>query len=354
MKILNRYTLREWLGAFVVAMLTNIGLLIIEDIYKSSGGFIQSNISIPQILWYYGWIIIRVLPIVIPVSFFLSLLFALGKLHRNNEILAMRMTGATIFKITAPLWKASVVLTLLGVGLNMSISSIATQYTQSFFERIKTISAKSNISFKNDKDHRVWFIGNLNKKDSSGENIIIYFYDENWNEIKRTFAKNASFRKNKWYFYDIIETTFDAETKYTVNMERFDEKVYDFSETPNLFFSLKKRIKYVSIPELKRILSFSNSRNGYTNYHLQYYRSIVSPLSCMLILFVTIPFATIGVRQNPMSGVAKACGMLFLFYIASNVFNAFGTHGTIPIIISVLIPYFLVVIFSCSLYKKCI
>ncbi len=354
MKILNRYILSEWWFAFIIAMLANAGLLIIEDVYKNASDFIQAGISASQLASYYFWLVIRILPIIIPVSFFLSLLFSLGKLHKNNELLAIRAIGANIFQITAPLWIVSCLLAILEVVLNLSISSIASQNTQNFCARVKNMSVNKNVAFKNEKDNRLWFFGTFCKEESIGTNVMIYFYDSAGNETERFLAEKAEYKNGQWFFQNIVRTLFDASTKYPTHIDRFESKNFCFDETPDLFFSLKKRVKYLSLPELRNILTFSNGKKDYFAYRVQYYRSMISSLSCIIILFITIPFATVGVRRSPMTGVAKACGVLFLFYIISNIFSIFGSHCFVPVFVTVLAPYIIVLMFSYILYRKCV
>lgn len=357
MKILSKHILSEWWLAFVIMMFTTTGLLIVEDIYKNLHDFIQNSSFSVRLFWYYFWLIIRVLPTVIPISFFLSLLFSLGKLHKNNEIVVMRVIGLNIFQITLPLWIVGCLLSILTLFLNIHTSSIASQNTQNFCESTKTntgIVVENHLTFNNERDHRVWFLGTFNKNSISGTNAMLYFYDQANHETSRIFAKIFEFRDSKWIFYDGFETFFDIETNRPSHITNFDRKGYNFQETPDLFFSLTKRTKYLSFSEVDKILSFSRNNKSYLAYRMRYYRSIVSSLSCILIVFIIIPFATIGVRRNPMVGVSKACGILFLFYIISSVFNILGSHGVVSLLASVLTPYGLMILASYSLYKKCI
>ncbi|MDE6431918.1 MAG: LptF/LptG family permease [Opitutales bacterium] len=354
MKILSRYILNEWWLAFLVAIFANTGLLVIEDIYKNAGSFIESGVPFGATIRYYFWLMVCVLPVVVPVSFFLSLLFSLGKLHKNNEILAMRLTGANIFQITKPLWVVSLLLCILSIGLNISISSYASRNAQDFYIKIQSRSIRRNIAFDNIKDHRTWFIGLFDRRNSSGSNLMLCSYDKDGVELSRVFAKSFEYKEGSWLLHDGAETIFDPDTDRPVRLEKFDIKRYKFAETPGLFSSLKKNMKHLSISELREILSFSGSKNSYADYRARYYSSIAAPLSCILILFITIPFATVGVRRSQMSGVAKACEALFLFYVMSSMFTSLGTNGVISLFVATFAPYAIVLMFSYVLYRKCV
>jgi lipopolysaccharide export system permease protein len=344
----------EWLCAFLAAALLTSGLLVVEDAYKNLHDFIRHGAPILQVFYYYLWLLIRICPIVIPVSFFLSLLFSLGKLHRNNELTSMRAVGLNIFQITMPLWIVGGILSIVSLFFSVHLSSIASQKTQDFCLNMKDCSVERNLAFHNERDGRTWFIGELDRQTSSGNCAMVYLYDGDGNESGRTFAKTFSHRDGIWSFYSGFSTIFDKETHRPSMIVKFDELERVCDESPQLFLSIAKQVKYLSFAELRRILSFSGNSRNFTGYRARLYCSIASALSCLLITFITIPFSTIGVRQNPMVGVAKACAVLFVFYLISNVCNIFSANGILPIFLATCLPYVAILLPAYPLYKKCI
>ena len=67
-------------------------------------------------------------------------------------------------------------------------------------------------------------------------------------------------------------------------------------------------------------------------YAVTFYDRLFSPVSCLIILGLAIPFSVTGVRTNPFVGVSKAMGLLFLYYILLNVAQFAGTSGFDPLI----------------------
>ncbi|MDR3274076.1 MAG: LptF/LptG family permease [Puniceicoccales bacterium] len=354
MKILHKYVLTDWFCAFFAFMLATAGLLFVEDIYKNFHDFVEYGASVQQVLHYYLWLLIRICPIAIPVSFFLSMLFSLGKLHRNNELVSMRAIGLNIFQITSPLWLVAGILSLISLFFDVHLSSVASQKTQNFCSDTKARIIKRKLAFNNGRDGRTWFIGELNRQTSGGSDAMIYFYDGDRNELGRLFAKTFSHGNGVWSFFDGFETIFDKKSHRSSKIVKFDKLNCSYDESPELFLSLAKQMKHLSFAELRRILSFSKNSLGYIGYRVRYYSSIASALSCLLIIFITIPFSTVGVRKNPVVGVAKACAMLFLFYLLSSVCDTLGANGVLPIPLAVCLPYCLLLLPAYPFYKRCI
>jgi lipopolysaccharide export system permease protein len=353
-KILHKYILTEWLCACFASMLLTAGLLLAEDVYKNFHNFIHYGIAARQVFYYYSWLLVRICPVIIPVSFFTSLLFSLGKLHRSNELTSMRAIGLNIFQITLPLWIVGGILSAVGLFFNAYLSSAASQRTQNFYLSMKSHSVHQNLTFNNERDGRTWFLGGFNRLTSSGKHAMVYLRDGDGNELSRVFAKTFLYRDGVWSFRNGFNTIFDGETHRPSMIVKFDELERTCDESPELFLSLAKQTKHLSFSELRRILSFSGNSPGFTGYRVRLYWSTISALSCLLIAFIAIPFSTIGVRRNPMVGVAKACAVVFVFYLLSSACNTLGSNGILPIYLAVCLPYAIVLLPTCPLYKKCI
>ena len=90
MKLLDRYVFCEWLKIFLVAICVTLGILVLHDMYSNLGKLINWGADTKQILLFYGLLSPTLVPVVLPISLLLSLIYVLGSLHRNNEITAMR------------------------------------------------------------------------------------------------------------------------------------------------------------------------------------------------------------------------------------------------------------------------
>jgi lipopolysaccharide export LptBFGC system permease protein LptF len=353
MRILHKYILAEWFRAFFCMLLATVGLLIAEDIYKNLHNFIQCGSTIKGILSYYLWFSVSICPLTIPIAFFLSVLFSLGKLQRSNELLSMRTIGLNIFQITSPLLLIGGLLSIASLFFNVCLSSTALQKTRDFCANLSAAEISYRLAFNNERCGRMWFLGELNRRTLTGSDAMLYFYDSSGSEISRVFAETFSYESGIWSFFNGFSTIFNGETHCPVRMTKFERMDCKYGESPELFLSMAKRIKHLSFAEIRRILSFSNGSFGYAAYRVRYYDSIASALSCLLIALITIPFATIGIGRNPVARVSKACGMLVVFFAFVSVFKTLGSNGILPAMLSICLPYCFVLLPIYPLYKRC-
>ena len=90
----DRHLLREWLQILGLVLAATCGLLLVQVLYDDFRQLSELGAR--------GWVLARYvavrmpsfLTVVLPLSLLVSLLYVLGKLHRSNELTAMRAAGA--------------------------------------------------------------------------------------------------------------------------------------------------------------------------------------------------------------------------------------------------------------------
>src|SRR5437879_12392464 len=108
MKLLDRYVIRNFLQVYLYCIAGFISIWLIFDVSDNISTFIDEHVGLLLVGRYYATQIPQVLIILLPVSLLLSLLFALGRMSRANEIVSMLTTGVSLTRVLLP---------LIGIGL---------------------------------------------------------------------------------------------------------------------------------------------------------------------------------------------------------------------------------------------
>src|SRR4051812_34163698 len=114
-----------------------MGVLLMSALYDNFRELVQYGAGPGAIMLYYLTLMPSFLSVVLLVSMLLSLLFVLGKLHRNNELTAMRAAGLNIFATTRALWMAGIVLCGVELLLNARVVPWSVEATHSMDETMK-------------------------------------------------------------------------------------------------------------------------------------------------------------------------------------------------------------------------
>lgn len=351
----DRYIFAEWLKVFIMSLFVMFGLLIIADMQDDLPDLLSFGAGNREILRYYAVLLPAFVPIVLPIAFMVSLLFALGQFHRNHELTALRAAGFSLFRITRSLWLAGCLLAGLLWYMNMQLIPWSVEESRKMWNELaysraieedvtqQNVGLIYNLTFFNRKDGRMWFLNRFNEYDYQAYGLTISTLDtQTGRELQRLVA-------NRGYYDDIFggwtlingrETQFDAESGDPVRSLPFEQKrLQEFGEDPDLMKALEKKPKNLSLAELKMVVDYlrPSGDKRIATYAVTFYDRLFSPASCLIILGLAIPFSVTGVRTNPFVGVSKAMGLLFLYYILLNIAQFAGSSGFDPLL-AALIP----------------
>lgn len=103
MSILQKYTLRELLGPFLLGLLVFTFVFLIGMLFKLTELLLNTGVS----PWLAGELILSLLPRVfsmtIPMAVLVAILLGVGRLAADREILAIRMSGVNLMHICFPI-----------------------------------------------------------------------------------------------------------------------------------------------------------------------------------------------------------------------------------------------------------
>ncbi|MGN0835173.1 MAG: LptF/LptG family permease [Candidatus Spyradosoma sp.] len=376
--IIDRHILKEWLKIFLMALCAMAGMLLISSIYNDLQDMIQWEVPTFEVVEFFFMTTVGFLPVVIPVSLLVSLLFILGHFHKNQELTAWRAAGLGIFRITRSLWVAGAALSLLMLFLNATFVPYATERTTQIVQKYDR-SGKSGefIFYNNVGARRIWLISNFKSSTGEARNVNIYEFDAK-SRLKREIAAATGVydeATGTWTLADGREMewrepaaggppssqkTFDklagapADASGNAKPLRLLTRG-EYPENPRLMLLASKPPRDLSLPEIGEILDRSggNASEAQLAEYSVYYNSILaSPFCCLIVVGIAIPFAVSGVRTNPMVGVSKSIGLFAAYFLLTNIFNAVGSKLWLPPVVAAWAPNVLLFVYAAWLCRK--
>ena len=368
-RTLDRHVLCEWLKIFAIMVSVMIGILIMDDMYRTLGKLFELGVPTWRILQYYCYLMPSLVPVILPVSMLLSFIFTLSALHRNNEITAMRAAGMNDFRITRSLWIASVLIAVLFFWMNGSVIPRSKEvsrkiYDSALIERsaknntLSDASIVNNLCFNNRKNSRLWYMNSFSRNTNVGNGVTVSILDSKDREIARIMARRGVYDDvdKCWFFLDGQEIEYDAARNKSVRAVGFDKKYYrNFTERPQIMILSMARPQDLSLFENNTVLEALGGDDDFSDalpYLVRKYSIWASPMICLIVLAIAIPFSITGVRVNPVVGVTKTMGAFFAYFIIDSIMTALGGNGLIPPAVAALVPPVAVAVWTVFLYRK--
>lgn len=321
------------------------GLLILFEIQDSFADLLEYEAGAFNILRYYAILSPSFLTIVLPASILVSILYALGQLHRSNEIVAFRAAGMSVFRVTRPIWFACCCLSAALWHLNSSLIPWSVEESERLWLNIelnhesKTLEAQEvglilDLAFDNRKDNRMWFINRYSQYNEQGFGIMVSVMDNQRRELRRYMARSGYYDATVgyWKLHEGREFKFDLEDDEKNSFQPFESMdAVELTDNPELMLLFGKRAKDLSFRQLKLITdNFTQEHNPKVLTYQAMLQSLMArAASCLIVAGIAIPFAISGVRTNPAVGVSKSIGLFFAYYLLSSVLSAMGRNGTL-------------------------
>ena len=357
-RILDRYIVAEWAKVFALAMLSFMGLLLLSDGYNRIPEFLALDAPVGTIVAFLSLGLVKSLPLLIPVSLLVSVIFVLATMNRNQEISAARAAGIGMGRLTAPLWVVGGFLAGLVALLNAVLVPDALEAQNALQEEAQFIALKSksgatipkgqasSVSYENTKARRLWLISNLGLSTGQAFEVIVHSFEEKNREIRCVTARFAEFSKQsdgrwRWTFRDGRDMRFDSATGSLMAQPRFKElSLPDYDDDPEVMFYTTKDPDKLSLREVSRFVDQAGFNPGGQNaaYAMRYHAILSTPVICLIVIAVAIPFSVRAGRINPMVGVAQTFGLFLGFYFLTAFCSAFGESGALPPMIAAWIP----------------
>lgn len=347
-----------------------LGLLIMEDMYDDLSDLLTYGANIKEVAWYYLVLLPSFLPIVLPLALLISILFSLGSLHRNNEIIAMRACGLSLYRLTRSLWTMGIIFTIVLFYLNAQLVPWSVEQSRkiwdnyAFAEQLtnkdeNNIGIIYNLSFYNHKEKRLWFMNRFSEYNYRGYGITVSILDGDRREITRLLANEGYYDDldENWVFIKGRETIFDPKLGTPIRSLSFKRKNLPYlNEEPELMNSLEKRPKDLSFFQLRKILDKISTKDDprVNGYAVRYHTILANPFSCLIVMGLAIPYAVAGVRVNPMVGVSKSFGLFFAYYFMSSFCILLGEREIIEPFQAAWLPNIFMFLAAFFLYRKAI
>jgi len=289
-----------------------------------------------MVVRYYATQIPQVFIILLPVALLLSLLFALGRMSRANEIVSMLTAGVSLPRILVPLIGIGLLTVAASMALNYSLAPHAELARKMFLSEAQSRPARTiqGQVFRNRTDLRTWFIQNFRLGDNTFNNLQVLQQDAKDNIVMGYSAAQAYYRPQTktWDLENVRIAYYDPAGNITKEEFRPALTIEHWSETPFRLGSANVQAESLSVPELHEYLQFNAdfppTLLAPFRTHFQY--RLALPWTCLVVVCIAAPLGIGYSRRGVLSSVAAAVILVFTMNFLVHLFLALGEGDRVP------------------------
>jgi LPS export ABC transporter permease LptG/LPS export ABC transporter permease LptF len=342
-RIIDEYIVREFAGLFVLVLAGFALLLIVFTFFDLLGDILRNHIRLAIVGEYLLNLTPSLLYQIAPLAVLIAVLVTFSVLNRNSEIIAMKATGISLYRLVIPIVSIAA---CVAVCLFLFAQYYLPQANRRQESLRDVIKGRPPQTYLHPEEH--WIFG---PKAAPGEPGCIFYYeffDADSNEFanlsvfefepvtfqltRRIFAKRAVWDEDSaaWHFENgwVRDIQGGNVTAYRTFLEtNFSE----FRATPDYFKKENLQSQEMNFGQLAHYIH-DLRQSGFDTKRLSValWQKLSYPLIAVVMAILAIPFALSMGRRGSITGVAVAIGVALAYYVVDLLFGAMGNVNYLP------------------------
>jgi LPS export ABC transporter permease LptF/LPS export ABC transporter permease LptG len=335
-RLMDLYLLRRFFLYFALLMGAFVFLFEAFTFFELLDNIARNRIPFVIVVEYFVYLTPYLLYQLSPLGALVAILVTIGVMSKNNEIVACKASGTSLYRLAVPLLFAGVTLATTMVVLDDTYLPYANQRQDALRNQIKGRPPQTYT-----KPQR-WIFG---------ENYKVYNYDffdpqqslfgglsvveidpKTFHVRRRVYASRAQWSdaQNLW----LLESGWlrDFSDGTITHYEKFNVKdLPELIEPPSYFHREVRQAIQMSWGELRQYID-GLRRAGFdvSPLTVQWHRKLAFPLIAPVSMLLAFPFAFLVGTRGAVGGVAIGVGIGILYWLGAELLAAMGGVGQLP------------------------
>jgi len=357
-RIVDIYVLRRFFYYFAIIMGVFILLFETFTFFELLDDIARHHVPFVIVVDYFRYLIPYLLYQLSPLGALVAVLVTLGVLSKNNEIVAFKASGISIYRIALPLLLSGVLLAGALLILDDTYLPYANQRQDALRNQIKGKPAQTYTHPQR------WIFGENSKvynydlfdptQNLFGGLSVIELDPTTFRMKRRVFATRARWldTEKTW----VLESGWvrDFADGVVVKYEPFKVTTFaELVEPPSYFNREVIQAFQMSWRDLRHYID-SLHRAGFdvSNLTVQWHKKLAYPLIAPISMMLAIPFALLVGSRGAIGGIALGIGIGIAYWAVSALMEAMGGIGQLPPLLSAWSPDLIFFFFGLYFFFK--
>jgi LPS export ABC transporter permease LptG/LPS export ABC transporter permease LptF len=345
-RILDQYVVVEFLNMFGLVLVGFVLLMLVFTVFDLLSDILRNRPGLTVV----GDYLINLTPLMLyklaPLAVLIAVLVTFGVLNRNSEIIAMKATGISLYRLVVPI---VAIAAILAVSLFLFDEFYLPQANKRQDALRNVIKGKPAQTVTHPEQN--WIFGQP-KPLEAGRIFYYRFFDPDRNEFgnisvfefdpstfaltRRIFAAKAVWDNGTgagtgtWHFQNGWQT--DIEGDHPRSFRAFAEASFpEIHEDPSYFNKESLQAQQMNFGQLDRYID-DLRQSGFDTMKLRValWQKLAYPLIAIVMAVLAIPFALSMGRRGSLTGIAVAIGVALTYFVIDSLFGALGNVNYLP------------------------
>jgi LPS export ABC transporter permease LptG/LPS export ABC transporter permease LptF len=340
--ILDEYVLREFLKIFALVLSGFVLMTLVFNFFELIGDILRNHVSLLLV----GDYLINLAPSMLyqltPLSVLIAVLVTFSLFNRSSELVAMKATGISIYRLVIPVVVISAALACSLFAFDQYYLPQANRKQEALRNTIKGRPAQTTLN--PDKKwifgqrspgeaERVFYYHFFDPEQNAFANISVFEFDPtSFALTKRIYAERASWNNqtHAWVFENGWERTMQGAN--LLSFREFTSAAFtEVREEPGYFKKESLQSQEMNFGQLQRYIGdLQQSGSDTIGLRVQLYDKLAYPMVTIVMAILAIPFALSVGRRGSLTGIAAGVGIALAWWVAHGLFVAMGNVNYLP------------------------
>ena len=347
-KILDVYVFKEMVPNFVTSLVVFTFLILAGRILRLTEWMVNHGISLAQVLLITTFTLPYVFFFTLPMATLLASLIAFSRLNEDNEIIALRASGISLYQLFSPVIAFSItsfmIATFVAIYLlpagNHSLAKLLFEVARSN----TSIGIKQGV-FNETIPNIVLYANNISAQDQTMEGV--YIFDERDPRLSNTIvARQGSVGSDEKHMSislhltdgSIFMVSKELDSSRVLRFKSYDLNI-ELGDIMKKFSSRMKGEKEMSLSELRnRLRDIEKGTVKYNILSIELQKKFSIPFSCLLFGLIGLPLGLMVKTRARSWGIALSVIVFTLYYVLLSSADSLGETGAVNPVLAMWVP----------------
>ena len=346
--IANRYILRDMLGPFSINMLVFTFLFLMTQMVEITNWIVNYDLDLLDVLIIIFFSLPWFLMFIIPMSTMMAILLTFLRLSSDNEIVALKSCGISIYHLLPPV----LLFAAFGCALTGFITLYAVPQSRAYMQDMALRLAASNAdiglkerTFNNAFKDVMLYVSEI---DTQNKKLIdVFIEDKRQADIVSTVVapEGRLFSEPEKFIFHLVlsngtihQTNIKERSANSIEFNTYKLSL-DFSKEMGNQEDREKHREEMSITELRQYVKGSPEKDeDYYKARIVLQRRFAIPVACLTMGLLAFPLGIQSKTSKRSFGLILCLFFFLLYYLLLTAGYAFGEDGTLAPEIGMWLP----------------
>jgi lipopolysaccharide export system permease protein len=357
-----RYIVKELFTPFVMGVVIFTFILIMFQLLKFIEFLVVNGVSFWKVFLLIYYLVVAFLPITVPVSFLFSVLLVFSRLSSDNEILAFKASGISIYKLMTPVFSVSMLAALITFYVSFYGGPWGNRNFENSLHQIgaakATIQIKEGFFNENFLKDFVLYAGVVVPDSNVMENVFVFDERDKDNPLtvsaKKSQLKIDAITRRTELLLSNGFITFLKNTGQKYRRAKFDEYNIVLFEGA-IVGDRAPNLPSMSFGELRYNVEMAKKDGNISEYNksvVESHRRIAIPFACLIFGFLGVVFGNTNSRNMQTGAGFLSFIVMVIYWLIYITATSLGSKGAINPVLSAWLANIFFAFFGCYLFFK--